>query len=162
MFMLNSFARAWATRLVIILSSFFIAPLAMADLVDPDPSIAPVEVVAIQLKALQFNDNPEPDFGIVQTWNFAHPRNRAATGPLPRFAGMIKGPGFSPMLNHARHEITPVAIGPDYAQFDVLLETTGGKILLFQWAVERVTSGEYNDCWMTVAVSMPRLAGQGS
>ena len=34
-----------------------------ADLVVPDPSIAPEEVVAIQMKALQFNDNPSPDFG---------------------------------------------------------------------------------------------------
>ena len=52
-----------------------------AELVVPDPSIAPEEVVAIQMKALQFNDNPTPDFGIEQTWNFAHPRNRAMTGP---------------------------------------------------------------------------------
>ena len=35
-----------------------------AELVVPDPSIAPEEVVAIQMKALQFNDNPTPDFGI--------------------------------------------------------------------------------------------------
>ena len=72
-----------------------------ADLVVPDPSIAPEEVVAIQMQALQFNDNPKPDFGIAQTWNFAHPRNRAMTGPLPRFAGMLKGPAYGQMLNHA-------------------------------------------------------------
>ena len=57
-------------------------PSRAADLVVPDPAIAPEEVVAIQMKALQFNDNPVPDFGIAQTWNFAHPRNRAVTGPL--------------------------------------------------------------------------------
>ena len=135
---------------------------AKADLVKPDPSIAPVEVVAIQLKALQFNDSPERDFGIFQTWAFAHPRNRAATGPLPRFSSMIKGPSYGKMLNHSRHEISPVMVGPDIAQFDVLLETESGKILLFQWGVEKVKSGEFAGSWMTVAVSMPRLAGQGS
>ena len=94
---------------------------ARADLVTPDPSIAPAEVVAIQLKALQFNDNPEPDFGIAQTWAFAHPRNRSATGPLPRFASMIKSPPYAKMLNHSRHEISPIMVGPNIAQFDVLV-----------------------------------------
>ena len=135
---------------------------ASADLVKPDPSIAPAEVVAIQLKALQFNDNPEPDFGIAQTWAFAHPRNRSATGPLPRFKAMIKNPPYAEMLNHSRHEISPVLVGPNIAQFDVLLQTGGGKILLFQWGVEKVESGEFAGSWMTVAVSMPTLAGQGS
>ena len=92
-----------------------------ADLVVPDPSIAPEEVVAIQMKALQFNDNPSPDFGIAQTWNFAHPRNRAMTGPLPRFAGMLKGPAYGQMLNHASHRIVPVPGDGDRVNFDVFM-----------------------------------------
>ncbi len=148
--------------LVNIMSFCMMVVPAKADLVKPDPSITPVEVVAIQLKALQFNDSPQPDFGIVQTWAFAHPRNRATTGPLPRFASMIKGPSYNEMLNHSRHEISPVMVGPDIAQFDVLLETESGKILLFQWGVERVKTGKFAGSWMTVAVSMPRPAGQGS
>lgn len=133
-----------------------------ADLVIPDPSIAPEEVVAIQMKALQFNDNPTPDFGIAQTWNFAHPRNRAMTGPLPRFASMLKGPGYGSMLNHASHRIVAVPGDDNRATFDVFMETSTGQVLLFNWAVELVEGGEFDNCWMTVAVSMPRLAGQGS
>ena len=133
-----------------------------ADLVVPDPSIAPEEVVAIQMKALQFNDNPVPDFGIAQTWNFAHPRNRAMTGPLPRFAGMLKGPAYGQMLNHASHRIVPVPSDGDRVNFDVFMETSRGNVLFFNWAVELVKGGEFDNCWMTVAVSMPRPAGQGS
>ena len=133
-----------------------------ADLVVPDPSIAPEEVVAIQMKALQFNDNPSPDFGIAQTWNFAHPRNRAMTGPLPRFANMLKGPAYGLMLNHASHRIVPVPSNDNRANFDVFMETGSGQVLYFNWAVELVEGGEFDNCWMTVAVSMPRLAGQGS
>jgi hypothetical protein len=133
-----------------------------ADLVIPYPSIAPEEVVAIQMKALQFNDNPTPDFGIAQTWNFAHPRNRAMTGPLPRFASMLKGPGYGSMLNHASHRIVAVPGDDNRATFDVFMETSTGQVLLFNWAVELVEGGEFDNCWMTVAVSMPRLAGQGS
>ena len=133
-----------------------------AELVAPDPAIEPVEVVAIQLKALQFNDNPIADFGIAQTWNFAHPRNRAMTGPLPRFASMIKGPAYVNMIDHASHRITPTMEQTGIQQFDVLLETSMGQVLYFQWTVEKVTMGEFKDCWMTVAVSMPKPMGQGS
>jgi len=114
------------------------------------------------MKALQFNDNPEPDFGIAQTWNFAHPRNRAMTGPLPRFAGMLKGPAYGQMLNHASHRIVPVPGDGDRVNFDVFMETSRGNVLYFNWAVELVKGGEFDNCWMTVAVSMPRPAGQGS
>ena len=133
-----------------------------ADLVAPDPSITPEEVVAIQMKALQFNDNPVADFGIAQTWNFAHPRNRAATGPLQRFATMLKGAAYGTMLNHASHRIVPQAGDGSRASFDVFMETTKGRMLHFMWAVELVDGGEFDNCWMTVAVSMPRDAGQGS
>lgn len=132
------------------------------ELVVPDPAIAPVEVVAIQLKALQFNDNPTSDFGIAQTWNFAHPRNRAMTGPLPRFASMIKGPAYANMIDHASHRISLAQEQDGIRQFDVLLETSMGQVLYFQWTVEKVKSGEFQDCWMTVGVSMPKPMGQGS
>jgi hypothetical protein len=118
--------------------------------------------VAIQMKALQFNDNPVGDFGIAQTWNFAHPRNRAATGPLQRFATMLKGAAYGTMLNHASHRIVPQAGDGSRASFDVFMETTKGRMLHFMWAVELVDGGEFDNCWMTVAVSMPRDAGQGS
>ena len=133
-----------------------------SDLVMPDPSISPEEVVAIQMKALQFNDNPIPDFGIAQTWSFAHPRNRAMTGPLQRFGNMLKGPAYGAMLNHASHRIVPVAGDGGVANFDVFMETGGGRMLYFSWTVELVSGGEYDNCWMTVAVSMPRDAGQQS
>ena len=76
-----------------------------AEMVYPNPDIAPAEVIAIQLNGLQYNDMPDADAGIRQTWAFAHPRNRAMTGPLPRFAMMLKGPGYDIMLNHASHQI---------------------------------------------------------
>ena len=102
-----------------------------ADLVAPDPSITPEEVVAIQMKALQFNDNPVADFGIAQTWNFAHPRNRVATGPLQRFATMLKGAAYGAMLNHASHRIVPQAGDGSRASFDVFMETTKGPHAAF-------------------------------
>ena len=84
------------------------------------------------------------------------------TGPLPRFAKMLKGPGYDMMLNHASHQIVPANSGDGWQQFDVLMEAGNGKVMQFAWIVEKVTEGRFKDCWMTVAVSAPRLAGQGS
>ena len=138
------------------------------DLVRPDPSIAPAEVVAIQLMGLKNNDLVETDFGIRQTWSFAHPKNRKVTGPFPRFAQMLKGPGYSVLLNHKSHEIRNGSRAPKAKtnndeisrQFDVFMETAKGDILYFSWIVQKVATGQFKDCWMTVSVSAPRPAGQ--
>ena len=138
------------------------------DLVRPDPSIAPAEVVAIQLMGLKNNDLIETDFGIRQTWSFAHPKNRSVTGPFPRFAQMLKGPGYSVLLNHKSHEIrngsgaSKSETGNDGTrrQFDVFMETAKGDILYFSWIVQKVATGQFKDCWMTVSVSAPRPVGQ--
>ena len=133
-----------------------------AELIYPNPDIAPAEVIAIQLNGLQHNDSPETDAGIRQTWAFAHPRNRSMTGPLRRFTDMLRGPTYEMMLNHASHEIVPGQSGDGWRQFDVFMETENGEVMQFSWVVEKVTNGRYKNCWMTVAVSAPRLTGRGS
>ena len=141
---------------------FFSTSTRSAEMVYPNPDIAPSEVIAIQLNGLQYNDKPEVDAGIRQTWIFAHPRNQAMTGPLSRFTTMLKGPSYGIMLNHASHKIVPANSGEGWRQFDVFMEAGNGKVLQFAWIVEKVTKGRYKDCWLTVAVSAPRPAGHGS
>ena len=138
------------------------------DFVRPDPSIAPSEVVAIQLMGLKNNDLIETDFGIRQTWSFAHPKNRNVTGPFPRFVQMLKGPGYSELLNHKSHEIRnglstskgKINDDKNRRQFGVFMETAKGDILYFSWIVQKVATGQFKDCWMTISVSAPRPAGQ--
>ena len=158
----------YLTGLSILMAGLFSVVSFADNLVRPDPSIAPAEVVAIQLMSLKNNDLVETDFGIRQTWNFAHPQNRKVTGPYPRFAMMLKGPGFDVLLNHKSHSIKTgsntasgqTSDGAMWQQFDVLMETRRGEILYFSWVVQKVTSGQFKDCWMTVAVSPPQPAGQ--
>ena len=66
------------------------------------------------------------------------------------------------MLNHTDHRIEARANDGTRANFDVYMETAQGRMLHFMWSVELVDGGEFDNCWMTVAVSMPRDAGQGS
>jgi hypothetical protein len=135
------------------------APAFAADVLLPDPTLSPAEVIAIQLSALQANDTPEPDAGIAQTFAFAHPDNRRVTGPLPRFAQMIKGPRYEVLLNHRAHEIREVASTDDEAAFAVIVTSRTGEVVGFRWAVARVAGGEHAGAWMTIAVSPPVPVG---
>lgn len=150
------------TFLAVIMMLGLVGKGVAAELIKPDPAIAPQDVVAIQLSALQSNDEPSPDQGIRQTWAFAHPDNRAMTGPLDRFAGMIRSQTYGVLLDHRQHTITLKNEAREWVQFEVLIEDSRGRALSFYWVVKKVEGGEFADCWMTSAVSPPSLVGQGS
>jgi hypothetical protein len=136
------------------------APSWAADPLMPDPALSPAEVVSIQLNALQRNDAPEADAGIAQTWAFAHPDNKRVTGPLPRFAQMIKGPLYQILLGHRSHEIKEVSRTDDQAVFAVTVTSQTGEVVGYQWTVAKVADGENAGTWMTTAVSPPIPIGE--
>ena len=134
-----------------------------ADMIKPDPSISPKEVISIQLIALQNNDLPFNDAGIEQTWEFAHPDNRAFTGPLDNFIRMLKNPSYVMMINHLEHKIIPVQEQEMNSYYFVELIDSNGKKFGFEWTVEKVNqNGKFKDCWMTVGVSQPMPLSQAS
>ena len=57
----------------LIFLSFCFQSICNAELIKPKNSIKPLEVVEIQLNGLKNNNEPYEDFGIEQTWEFAHP-----------------------------------------------------------------------------------------
>ena len=134
-----------------------------ADMIKPDPSISPKEVISIQLIALQNNDLPFYDAGIEQTWEFAHPDNRAFTGPLDNFIRMLKNPSYVMMIDHLEHKIIPVQEQEMNSYYFVELIDSNGKKFGFEWTVEKVNqNGKFKDCWMTVGVSQPMPLSQAS
>ena len=64
---------------------------------------------------------PYKDFGIIQTWEFAHPNNQRVTGPLDRFINMIKTDSYSMLINHKGHEVKEVYESTEVATFDVMV-----------------------------------------
>ena len=102
---------------------FFLAIMfivtAKADLIKPNNSIEPYQVITIQLRSLKQNDNPKKDNGIEQTWEFAHPNNRKNTGPLNRFKLMIKGKSYEMLLNHLDHKVVKLKSSDLMALFEV-------------------------------------------
>ena len=127
-----------------------------AELVMPNPNIKPEEVVKIQLEALQNNNLPYQDFGISQTWEFAHPLNRKYTGPLSNFTSMMKAGTYSLILEHRNHNIILVSQNDDTVNFFVEITDKIGNKVGFKWIVKKVlTEGVFKDCWMTSGVSQP-------
>ena len=128
----------------------------LAELLKPTPAINPEEVVKIQLSSLMNNNEPYLNAGIEQTWEFAHPSNRAFTGPIQRFTQMMYAPSYAVMLDHKKHDIIEVKLGKNIAYFFIELTSIDGKMFGFKWTLEKVKEeGGFKDCWMTTAVSTP-------
>ncbi len=134
-----------------------------AELLKPEPSIKPSEVISIQLTALQTNSTPFENAGIAQTWEFAHPNNREYTGPLKNFTKMMYSSSYQIMLDHQSHNITLVAEEEDMAFFFIELTDRIGNEYGFQWTLQKVlTDGQFYDCWMTIGVSRPISLAQST
>ena len=127
-----------------------------ADLLTPNDSILPADVIKIQLVALMNNDSEFKDSGIEQTWNFAHPNNKKNTGPLTNFKMMIKGNSYQMLLNHLSHTITNVGNSDKWAQFEVIILDKEKIYHKFNWQVEKYRDeAPLKDCWLTIMVSNP-------
>lgn len=128
------------------------------DLIQPAASYSPQEVVEIQLLGLQAEDS---DLGIEQVWLFAHPANKAMTGPLARFRTLFANPAYAPLLGHQAHAIRRMDESTDSIRFIVRVLARDGLSYAYLWQLQRVADGPQADHWMTVAVSAPR-AGSAS
>jgi len=132
------------------------ASISKADLLEPNNNIKPYDVVKIQLTGLQNNDKISEDFGIKQTWNFAHPNNKKYTGPLDNFTKMIKGDSYQMLINHLEHTINPLGNSDKWAQYEVVILDKNKIYHKFSWQVEKYEGeGPLNDCWLTTMVSNP-------
>jgi len=135
---------------------FLTISFSKAELINPNSSIKPAEVVKIQLTGLKNNDKEFQDSGIEQTWNFAHPNNKKVTGPLDNFKRMIKGDSYQMMINHLSHTITKLGGSENWAQFEVIILDKDKIYHKFNWQVEKYTiDGDLKDCWLTTMVSNP-------
>ena len=135
---------------------FLFSTSLLAEIKNPTPDMMPEEVVRIQLKSLMKNNEPYLNAGIKQTWEFAHPSNRAFTGPFHRFTQMMYAPSYAVMINHLKHDIHEVKLNENSAYFFIELTSDDGKIFGFKWILQKVLEeGIFKNCWMTTSVSTP-------
>tara|TARA_B100001123_G_C14847185_1_gene842547 strand:- start:8 stop:469 length:462 start_codon:yes stop_codon:yes gene_type:complete len=140
---------------------FLFTNIANANLIKPSTNLKPFEVLMIQLNSLKNNDNPYKDAGIEQTWEFAHPINKASTGPLERFKKMIYSDSYKILISHENTKITVLKESFDQFVFKVYVLSKNKKRYYYIWQMEKVKrEGKFKDCWMTTGVSDPIYLGE--
>ena len=140
---------------------FLFTNISNADLVKPNSSLKPFDVLMIQLDSLKNNNNPYKDAGIEQAWEFAHPINKASTGPLERFKQMIYSESYKILISHENNKIIMLKETPNKLVYKVYVLSKDKKKYYYIWQIEKVDGeGKLIDCWMTTGVSDPIYLGE--
>ena len=140
--------------------NLFLLNTLQAEEIYPDQNLEPLDVISIQLKALQKNDQPKIDSGIEQTWLFAHPKNKLVTGPYSRFRIMLYDPHYQILLNHKSHSINLIQSDDKKFVYGVNVVSKDNQNFFYEWHIEKGTEENCNNCWFTSAVSYPQVKGQ--
>ena len=145
----------------LIVSFFIFTNISNADLIKPNSKLKPIDVLMIQLNSLKNNNNPYKDAGIEQTWEFAHPSNKAATGPLEKFKKMIYSDSYKILISHVNNETIVLKKTPKKFVYKVLVLSEDKKKYYYIWQIEKVSvEGKFKNCWMTTRVSGPTYLGE--
>ena len=139
---------------------YFICLSSFAEEVRPNENLEPIDVIQIQLKALKDNDTPKADSGIKQTWLFAHPKNKLATGPYDRFKKMLYDPHYVILLNHYSHQLSLIDSRETEKIYEIKITTKDQRHFFYEWKVELGSEKNCKSCWFTSAVSFPEIKGK--
>ena len=132
-----------------------------ADLIKPNSNLKPFDVLMIQLNSLKNNNNPYKDAGIEQTWEFAHPMNKAATGPLERFKKMIYSDSYKILIKHENNKTIVLNKTSTKLVYKVYILSENKKKYYYIWQIEKIErEGKLKNCWMTTGVSDPMYLGE--
>tara|TARA_B100001123_G_C15187539_1_gene977948 strand:- start:667 stop:1128 length:462 start_codon:yes stop_codon:yes gene_type:complete len=145
----------------LILFYFLFTNISNADLIKPNSSLKPFDVLMIQLNSLKNNNTPYKDAGIEQTWEFAHPFNKASTGPLEKFKRMIYSKNYKILISHTDAKTIILKETSDKFVFKVNVLSKDKKKYYYIWQIEKVKQeGKLKNCWMTTGVSDPTYLGE--
>ena len=140
---------------------FIFTNSSFADLIKPNSNLKPFDVLMIQLNSLKNNNTPYKDAGIEQTWEFAHPINKAVTCPLERFKKMIYSDTYRILISHENNKTTILKESTNKFVYKVYVQSNEKKKYYYIWQIEKVMKeGNLKDCWMTTGVSDPIYLGE--
>ena len=143
-----------------ILFFLLLTNISSADLLKPNTTLKPIDVLTIQLNSLKNNNIPYKDARIEQTWEFAHPNNKKATGPLEKFKKMIYSENYQLLIGHENYEIIVLNESKNIFVYKVYILSKDKKKYYYIWQIEKVVEdGNLKDCWMTTGVSNSEFLG---
>lgn len=118
----------------------------------PDPLLSPADVVRLGLDALRENDAPYADHGVETVYALASPGVRRATGPFPRFTGLVHR-NYRPLLAIDRVGTTPVEQSGDRASQEVTVVDADGEEVVYEFRLVRQSGGVTDRCWLVDGVT---------
>ena len=120
----------------------------------PGPALSPTDVVLAQLEGLRAEARAGSGAGpgIRRAWEFASPANREATGPVDRFADMIRSTVYGVLLQHRAAQLGPLLEDDGEAQQEVLVVTSDDETVGFTWVLSLQDAPPHAGCWMTDGV----------
>ena len=133
--------------------------------VDVGASHPAEQAVYAQLEALQDWDGRGIDEALRRVWELAHPNNQRVTGPIERFAQLLAGPGYKPLIGHQTHKVASLdrnrgdSNDADTARFSVSVLATDGLLYVFVWQLGRAELPD-RKAWLTTGVSQARSTGK--
>ena len=138
---------------------FIFINFSKADLIKPNITLKPFDILMIQLNSLKNNNVPFKDAGIEQTWVFAHPNYKRMTSPLEKFKKMIYGKSYEMLIGHENNEIVVLNETNNRSVYKVYILSKEKKYY-YIWQIEKVRQeGNLKNCWMTTSVSSPEYLG---
>lgn len=120
----------------------------LGDVKSPEISLTPKEVVELQLLALSDEDRNR---GIIQCMCFASPDNLVVTGPLEKFARIVRGEKFAALSDFDAYLIGDSIFKDENARVLVTV-LADDQIHAFVWVLAKQTMQPYENCWMTDGV----------
>ena len=121
----------------------------LSELTFPAAKLSPEEVIRLQIEALR---DESKGAGALQCYCFAAPSNRMMTGPLPRFAQMVREPPFDALGKSAAYTIGAVERQGDRAQYLVYVVGKNQRMSVFRWGLRKHSEPPFANCWLTVGV----------
>jgi len=121
----------------------------------PSSSLKPVDVVRLQLDALQNDDLLPENLGIRMAYRFASPNNKAAIGTHEDFKVLIRhNPAYQPMIGFERAELGTITYSVFGEQFRqrVWLHHAGRATAVYCYVLSKQTIAPLIGCWMVDAV----------
>lgn len=121
-------------------------PIEVTLAAQPKRTMSARQVVEAQLEALRADD-------MATVYAFASPGNKAFTGPLPRFAAMVRGPGYAPLIGHLDVIIGKARESSErVVTYPVTVVSSIGVVYVYDFTLQRQVGGPQDGCWMTSVV----------
>lgn len=121
----------------------------------PHTERTPEDVLKIVLEALRDNDDPHEDAGLRTAFNFASPRFRTRVGgSLEEFVQELTDPINEPLVDHEETKRGRLEVEDGEGSERVIVVGESGEVNTYEFYLEQVAGGKYDDCWMIDAVDL--------